>query len=89
MESIGNEVPKHEVLKKTISNGVGIIDLLSEHASIFSSKGEARRALKNNAVALNKTKVNDSKNVSSVDIIQENYILIQNGKKNYHLINLV
>ena len=89
LESIGNEVPKYEVPKETISNKVGIIDLLSEHASIFSSKGEARRALKNNAVALNKTKVKDSKTVSSADIIQENYILVQNGKKNYHLINLV
>jgi tyrosyl-tRNA synthetase len=89
LESIGNEVPKHKVPKETISNEIGIIDLLSEHASIFSSKGEARRALKNNAVALNKTKVKDSKTVSSADIIQENYILVQNGKKNYHLINLV
>jgi tyrosyl-tRNA synthetase len=89
LESIGNEVPKHEVPKETISNEVGIIDLLSEHASIFSSKGEARRALKNNAVALNKTKVKDSKTVSSADIIQKDYILVQNGKKNYHLINLV
>ena len=89
LESIGNEVPKHEVSKETITNKIGIIDLLSEHAPIFSSKGEARRALKNNAVALNKTKVQDSKTVSSADIIQDDYILIQNGKKNYHLINLI
>ena len=82
-------MPKHKVSKETITNEVGIIDLLSEHASIFSSKGEARRALKNNAVALNKTKVQDSKTVSAADIIQEDYILIQNGKKNYHLINLI
>ena len=89
LESIGNEVPKHEVSKETITNEVGIIDLLAEHAPIFSSKGEARRALKNNAVALNKTKVQDSKTVSSADIIQGDYILVQNGKKNYHLINLI
>ena len=89
LESIGNEVPKHEVSKETITNKIGIIDLLSEHAPIFSSKGEARRALKNNAVALNKTKVQDSKTVSSSDIIQGDYILVQNGKKNYHLINLI
>ena len=89
LESIGNEVPKHEVSKEIIGDEVGIIDLLSEYAPIFSSKGEARRALKNNAVALNKTKVQDSKTVSSADIIQNNYILVQNGKKNYHLISLV
>lgn len=89
LESIGQEVPKHEVSKATVTSEVGIIDLLSEHAPIFSSKGEARRALKNNAVAVNKTKVQDSKTVSSADVIQEDYILVQNGKKNYHLINLV
>ena len=89
LESISNEVPKHEVSKEIIGDEVGIIDLLSEYAPIFSSKGEARRALKNNAVALNKTKVQDSKTVSSADIIQNNYILVQNGKKNYHLISLV
>jgi tyrosyl-tRNA synthetase len=89
LESIGNEVPKHDVPKETITNEIGIIDLLSEHASIFSSKGEARRAIKNNAVAINKTKVQDSKTISSADIIQGVYILVQNGKKNYHLINLV
>ncbi len=89
LESIGNEVPKHEVSKETINNQVGIIDLLSEHTPIFSSKGEARRAIKNNSVALNKTKVQDSKIVSSADIIQGDYILIQNGKKNYHLINFI
>ena len=89
LESIGNEVPKYVVSKETVKNEVGIIDLLSEHAPIFTSKSEARRALKNNAVALNKTKIQDSKTVSSADIIQDNYILVQNGKKNYHLINLV
>lgn len=89
LESIGQEVPKHEVPKATVAEEVGIVDLLSEHAPIFASKGEARRALKNNAVALNKTKVQDSKTVSSADVIQDDYILVQNGKKNYHLINLV
>ncbi len=89
LESIGQEVPKHEVSKSIISAEVGIVDLLSEHAPIFASKGEARRALKNNAVAVNKTKVQDSKTVSSSDVIQDDYILVQNGKKNYHLINLV
>jgi tyrosyl-tRNA synthetase len=89
LESIGNEVPKHNVSKETIINEVGIIDLLSDHTRIFSSKGEARRALKNNAIALNKTKVQDSKKVSILDIIQDSYLLVQNGKKNFHLINLV
>lgn len=87
-EAIGNEVPKHDVSRDIITGEVGIVDLLSEYASIFKSKGEARRAIKNNAVAINKTKVQEAKIVSSEDIIQNNYILVQNGKKNYHLLVL-
>lgn len=85
---IGQEVTLHEINKDLIPNGISIIDLLSENAPIFNSKGEARRALKNNAVAVNKNKVQDSKMITSHDVIKENYILLQNGKKNYHLIVL-
>ncbi|MDG1517196.1 MAG: tyrosine--tRNA ligase [Flavobacteriales bacterium] len=85
---IGQEVTLHEINKDIIPNGISIIDLLSENAPIFNSKGEARRALKNNAVAVNKNKVQDSKMITSHDVIKENYILLQNGKKNYHLIVL-
>jgi len=85
---IGQEVTLHEINKDLIPNGISIVDLLSENATIFSSKGEARRALKNNAVAVNKNKVQDSKMITSDDVIKENYILLQNGKKNYHLIVL-
>ena len=85
---IGQEVTLHEINKDLIPNGISIVDLLSENAPIFNSKGEARRALKNNAVAVNKNKVQDSKMITSDDVIKENYILLQNGKKNYHLIVL-
>ena len=85
---IGQEVTLHEINKDLIPNGISIVDLLSENAPIFNSKGEARRALKNNAVAVNKNKVQDSKMITSDDVIKGNYILLQNGKKNYHLIVL-
>lgn len=89
LDSIGQEVPKYNVKKEVITGEVGVVDLLSEHAPIFKSKGEARRAIKNNAVAVNKTKVQEAKVISAEDVIQNSYILIQNGKKNFHLINLV
>jgi tyrosyl-tRNA synthetase len=89
LRSIGQEIPSYEVSKSIITAEVGIVDLLAEHASVFQSKGEARRAIKNNAVAVNKTKVQDSKTISSSDIIQKDFILIQNGRRNYHLINLI
>lgn len=88
-EAIASEVPTYDLDKNILNDPLNIVDLLSEHAQIFSSKGEARRALKNNAVAVNKTKVQDTKKIAAEDIIKERFILVQNGKKNYHLINLI
>lgn len=88
-EAIASEVPTYDLDKNIFNDSLSIVDLLSEHAQIFSSKGEARRALKNNAVAVNKTKVQDTKTIATEDIIKERFILVQNGKKNYHLINLI
>lgn len=88
LSAIGSEVPTHEIDKNSISEGINIVDFLSDFVPIFNSKGEARRALKNNAVAVNKSKVQDTKVINSEDVIQSEYILLQNGKKNYHLITL-
>lgn len=67
---------------------VGIINFLAEHTNIYASKGEARRALKNNSVAINKEKVNDQYQISTGDLLNNKYILVQKGKKNYNLVIL-
>ena len=87
--SVFEGVPQSDVKRDIIEEGVGIIDFMSDHAPVFSSKGEARRALKANSVSINKTKVNDQKMVGNDDIINGKYLLAQNGKKNYHLVTLV
>ena len=63
-----------------------IIDLLSDKSGFLASKGEARRALKENSVSLNKDKVNESFMVSEKDLIAGKYLLLQRGKKNYFLV---
>lgn len=87
--SVFEGVPQSEVKRDVIETGIGIIDFMSDHAPVFSSKGEARRALKANSVSINKTKVNDQKMVGNDDIINGKYLLAQSGKKNYHLVTLV
>tara|TARA_B110000211_G_C14076607_1_gene552389 strand:- start:85 stop:1359 length:1275 start_codon:yes stop_codon:yes gene_type:complete len=87
--SVFEGVPQSDVKRGIIEAGVGIIDFMSDHAPVFNSKGEARRALKANSVSINKTKVNDQKMVGNEDIINGKYLLAQNGKKNYHLVTLV
>ena len=56
---------------------------------IFKSNGEARRMLKDRAVMINKNKVDENYQLSSNDLLNNRYILVQKGKKNYFLIKIV
>ncbi len=79
-------VPQTILSASIIEQSLGIVEFLSEFAPVFSSKGEARRALSSNAVSINKNKVNEGKTISATDVINQKFILVQNGKKNYHLV---
>jgi len=78
-------VPKAIIDKTIIEQGIGIVDFLTDITQIFPSKGEARRTLKENGISINKEKISDSYNVSQSSVLNEKYILIQRGKKNYHI----
>lgn len=68
---------------------VTLLNFLAENTSICSSKGEARRALKGNAISVNKEKIRDSeRNMNSFEPMNGRFLLIQNGKKNHHLVIL-
>lgn len=87
--SVFEGVPQSEVSMKELSKGVGILDFLAESTSIFASKGEARRMLKDNGVALNKEKVKDDYLVEEKDLLNNKYIIVQKGKRNYFLVKAV
>ena len=83
LQTISEEIMCAEVDKSVIENGINIIDLLSEQTSICASKSEARRALKGNAVSINKEKkTDDSLVINADDLIKGQYIMVENGKKN-------
>lgn len=84
--SVFEGVPMFEMDKEGLDEGINIIDLVSEKTNIFSSKSEARRTLKENALSLNKTKINEDYVCTKSDLLNNKYILIQKGKKNYYLI---
>lgn len=81
-------VPTFEINKTDLSKGVNIVDLLTDSAAVFPSKGELRRLLKGGGVSMNKEKI-DSQDliVDESQLINEKYILIQKGKKNYFLLS--
>jgi tyrosyl-tRNA synthetase len=87
--SVFEGVPQSEVRQETIDPGTGIIDFLAEKTDIFASKGEARRMIKDNGVAINKEKVKEDYIIGKQDLLNGKYILIQKGKKNYYLVKVV
>lgn len=86
--SIFEGVPRFNVNRKELPE-VGILDFLAEKTQIFASKGEARRMLKDNGVSINKSKINDTYQVSESDLLNDKYILVQKGKKNYFLVKVI
>lgn len=82
-------VPQTEVYRTEIESGMGIIEFLVSKTQIFPSNGEARRMLKDNGVSINKEKVKDTYEISKADLLNEKYILVQKGKKNYFLVKVI
>ena len=84
--SVFEGVPIHRIDKNKFAEGIGIVELLAEETDIFPSKGEARRMLKDNGISINKNKINETKNITAADLINQQYLLVQKGKKNYYIV---
>ena len=80
-------VPQFEVSKDAVAAGVKAVDLFTENAAVFASKGEMRKLVQGGGVSLNKEKLEAFDQViTSADLLDEKYLLVQRGKKNYYLI---
>lgn len=87
--SVFDGVPIFKFTREAILQGINLIDLLGEKTDIFPSKGEARRMIHGGGVSVNKGKVDDESYIIGLsDLINDKYILIQKGKKNYYLVTI-
>ena len=86
--SVFEGVPQFTLPASVIENGCGVVDFLAEHTQVFASKGEARRMLKDNGVSINKAKVKEDAIVTKDNLLNQRYILVQKGKKNYYIVNV-
>lgn len=78
---------KFTVSKSDFENGIGVIDLMAEKLSVFPSKGEARKMIKGGGVSVNMKKISDPETtVAATDLLQNNFLLLQKGKRNKYLI---
>ena len=67
-------VPQSEISQADFQNGIDIINLLANKTNFLKSNGEARRALSENSISVNKTKVNEKYTIGGQDLIDEQYI---------------
>lgn len=86
LQAVQLEIPSHKI---DLSSSNNLEDILVEQCSIFSSKSEYRRAVKSNAISVNKSKVADpSIQISDSDFIHNQYLILENGKKNKYCLSL-
>jgi tyrosyl-tRNA synthetase len=80
-------VPQFNIAKEKLSSGVKAVDLLTDDAAVFPSKGEMRKTVQAGGVMINKEKLESFDEViNSSHLIGDKYILAQRGKKNYFLL---
>ncbi len=79
-------VPQASIEKSELENGLDMIGALSAKTGFLKSNGEARRALKENSISVNKSKVKEDFLITSSALIADKYVLLQRGKKNYYLL---
>ena len=82
-------VPQAEVTRTEIAAGLDMIAALSAKTGFIASNSEARRALKEKSIAVNKEKVEENYIIAEKDIIDDKFVLLQRGKKNYFVIVIV
>ena len=82
-------VPQAEMSQADIAAGINIVDILNEKSGFLKSNGEARRALAENSIAVNKEKVTEEFMLSAKDLINNQFVLLQRGKKNYFVLRVV
>ncbi|WP_435253810.1 tyrosine--tRNA ligase [Tenacibaculum sp. A30] len=81
-------VPQAKVTSEDIAGGLDMIAALAAKTGFLKSNGDARRALKENSISVNKEKVSEDFVITSKDLIADKYVLLQRGKKNYFLLKV-
>jgi tyrosyl-tRNA synthetase len=82
-------VPQAEISLDELVNGLDIVTVLNEKTGFLKSNGEARRALAENSIAVNREKVSEDAVLSTQDLINNQFVLLQRGKKNYFIVRVV
>lgn len=85
--SVFEGVPQFTITRNKLAEGIKIIDLLTEETAVLPSKGELRKLVHAGGLSINKEKVSDHELlIERSDLIADQYLLVQRGKKSYYLL---
>jgi len=85
--SVFEGVPMMQISREELSAGISVIELLSDRTAVFPSRGEARKLIQGGGVSINKQKLTDVNALQNTEgLLQNKYLLVQKGKKNYYLL---
>ncbi len=79
-------VPQAAIDNADLEEGLDMIAALAAKTGFLGSNGEARRELKQNSISVNKEKVKEDHKITTDDLINDKFVLLQRGKKNYFLL---
>lgn len=80
-------IPQFIISKSELQDGIDAATLLAEKSGVFASKGEAKKLIQGGGVSINKLKLNDpASRITSADLLNEGFVIVQKGKKNYYLL---
>lgn len=88
LEAVFEGIPFAEVSRLDIEEGLDMIGAMAAKTNFLGSNGEARRELKQNSISLNKEKVSEDRVITNEDLINNEFLLLQKGKKNYYVIRV-
>jgi len=82
-------IPQAEIAKSDLTEGITIVDALASKSGFMASNGEARRALKENSISVNREKVTEDFSITEADLINNEFVLLQRGKKTYFILRFI
>lgn len=89
LKDVFGGIGHYSVSKDKLHQGIDIVEFLVADTHILPSNGQARQKLGENAISINKTKINAEYRVSSSDVLHDRMILVQQGKRNFYFVELV
>jgi tyrosyl-tRNA synthetase len=88
--SVFEGVPLFDISRDLLTGGVTVTSLCAGHTSVFESKGELRRMVQGGGLSINKVRIeNPDAEITEDSLINNKYLLVQKGKKNYYLLRVI